>query len=89
LEQVEEPFDGLLGAPLADPEEAAAVGLDLVDQGDVVLALLVGDFIDANRTDVVGVAVLEPPFDGCLDSTECGVLGACATESQAAVTPLA
>ena len=44
-------LEALHGAILADPQQAGAVLLDLVDKGQVFVASGILHFIDANRLD--------------------------------------
>jgi hypothetical protein len=58
-EELREAFDG---AVLADPQQAGAILLDLVDQGQVLVALGVLDLVDTDSLDRTQFAMLEPPL---------------------------
>src|SRR6202049_4167351 len=51
----------LTGGFLADPQQSDAALLDLIDQGEVLVAFGILDLIDADRLDRPEMAVFEPP----------------------------
>src|SRR5580700_8601988 len=59
----EEGRDRRLRATLRHPEQAAAFGVDLVDEREELVPLAVGDLVDAQRPNAVEVPVLEPVGD--------------------------
>ena len=61
-DQGEELLEALDGALLADPQQARAILLDLVDQGQVLVTFGILDLIDADRPDRTQVAMLQPPL---------------------------
>src|SRR5277367_60415 len=63
----EEALEGLRRAGLGDPEQAAAAGVDLVDEREVRVPLAVLDLVDADRVDALEVAMREPVLDGPAD----------------------
>lgn len=52
-EFLEEPPQGFLGPFLSDPQEAFATGVDLIDQGQIFMSFLPGDFVNAEGQHVV------------------------------------
>lgn len=64
---VEEGIESRLGTTLADPQQTLAVLVDLVDDGEVVLAPTSRHLVDADGADAGQVTVLETPLDGELD----------------------
>jgi len=52
------------------PEQALAAGLDLVDQGQVLMPAAVGDLVDADGADALEAASLQSPLDDILDRIE-------------------
>ena len=63
-------MERLDGSFLANPEQAGDAEVDLVDQGEIFVALGVLDFIDANGVDLAQLAVLQTPGDDMLDSVK-------------------
>src|SRR5215469_10357786 len=78
-DQVEELLETLHGPILADPEQADAALLDLVDQGQIGVALAILDLVDPDRLDGADLAVFEPPghdiFDRLADLVPAGAEG--------------
>src|SRR5262249_8801891 len=58
------------GSLSPDPEQAGDADVDLIDQGQVLVAFGVLDFIDANRVDLTEGAVLQSPGDDMFDRIE-------------------
>ncbi len=58
----EELFEAFDGAVLADPQQAGATLLDLVDQSPVLVTLGVLDLVDTDCPDRTQVAMLQPPL---------------------------
>jgi hypothetical protein len=69
-EFLEEPPQGFLGPFLSDPQEAFATGVDLIDQGQIFMSFLPGDFVNAEGQHVFQVAMRQPPCHGHLDRAE-------------------
>ena len=71
---------GLLRPPFAHPQQTAAVGVDLVQQGQLVMALTILDLIHAEGRDVVEAAMSDAIFhhvlDGMIDLVPTGPEGA-------------
>jgi len=59
----EESLEGFDGSFSPYPEQAADADVDLVDQGQVLVAFGVLDFIDANGVDLTERAMLQSPGD--------------------------
>ncbi len=72
-ELTEEPQQGLDRASLADPQEALASAVNLVDQSQIVLASVPVDLIDSDRFDAVEVAVGQAPLDDRLHGAKDGL----------------
>ena len=66
----EESLEGLDGPLFAYPEQAGDTQIDLVDQGELFVALGVLDFIDADGVDLAERAVFQAPGDDVLDGIE-------------------
>ena len=62
----EELLEAYDGAVLADPQQAGAILLDLVDQGQVLVALGVLDLVDTDGPDRTQVAMLQAPLHNIL-----------------------
>jgi hypothetical protein len=58
-----------------DPQQSRAILLDLVDQGQILVALGVLDLIDADRLDAAQIAMLQPPLHRILDRSEATAIG--------------
>ena len=71
---------GLLRPLFAHPQQAAAVGVDLVQQRQIMMALTILDFIHAEGRDLVEAAMSEPIvhdiLDGVVDLVPTGPEGA-------------
>src|ERR1019366_4815971 len=63
----EETLEGFDGAFLADPEQAGGPLVDLVDQGQVLVAFGVLDFVYTDGADRLQGAMLQAPADHILD----------------------
>ena len=61
------------GAFFADPQEALASGVDLVDKGQVAVASMPLDLIDTDRFDTVEISVIQAPLDDIVNSSEDGL----------------
>ena len=59
----EEPGEAFFRAFLPDPEQPRAAGLDLVDQGEVLVSATILDFVDAQGADRAELAMAQPPVD--------------------------
>src|SRR5262245_19869047 len=66
----EESLEGFSGSFSAYPQQAGDADVDLVDQGQVLVAFSVLDFIDANGVDLTERAVLQSPGDDMFDRIE-------------------
>ena len=53
-----------LGPFAADPQQASAAGVDLIDQRQIMVAALPLDLVDADRFDARQIAVNQAPADG-------------------------
>ena len=71
----------LLGPLFAHPQQPPTVGVDLVQQGQIVMALTKLDFIHAQSSDLVeaamGEAIVNDVLDGVVDLVPAGPEGAC------------
>ena len=74
-EVLEEAGEGLDLALLDDAEQSLATLVDLIDEGQVFVAFAVGDFIDADRGDVLQVPVFESVVDDPFYRTADGIPG--------------
>ena len=72
-EPAKEPQKGFHLAVPSDPQEASSMDIDLIHQGQVPMAFLPGDLIDADGSDAGEIHVLPSPVDGHLDSQKHGV----------------
>ena len=63
-EPLEEALEGLDLALLADPQQAAAAGVELVDEGQVAMAGLPGDLVDADGGHAVQADASAAPSHG-------------------------
>lgn len=72
-EHVEEAVEACGGSMLRDVKQAAASVIKLVDEGEVLVALLPRELIDADGVDAIEVAVFEAPTNSMVDATEDGV----------------
>lgn len=68
----EEALEGLDLAFLPDPQQAAAVGIDLVHQDEVFVAGLPGDLVDADGGDAGESDARAAPGDGAMDGVPGG-----------------
>ena len=66
-EHDEELLEARQRAFLADPQQAHAAGLDLINQGQITMALANLDLIDADGADRAELAVFETPLHDVLD----------------------
>ena len=80
-EVLEEAGERLGLALLDNPEQAFAALVDLIDEGHVFVAFAVGNFIDADRGDVLQIPVLQSeiddPFHRAADGVPGGVEAGC------------
>src|SRR5581483_3897642 len=72
-QQVEEGVEARRRSMLRDVEQAAAAVIDLVDQREVLVALLPAELVDADAPNAVEASVLQAPSDGVLHGAEHGV----------------
>ena len=83
---------GLLRPLFAHPQQAAAVGVDLVQQGQIMMARAILDFIHAEGRDLVEAAMSEPivhdVLDGVVDLVPSGAEGARHLEPRQLFGPL-
>src|SRR5438552_4228257 len=61
---VEEALECCRGAVAADPEEALTAVVDLVDDGEELVALLPADFVNTDGPNAVEILVSSAPLDG-------------------------
>ena len=66
----EEPLEGFDGSFSPDPEQAGDADVDLIDQGQVLVAFGVLDFIDADGVDLAERSVFQTPGHDMLDCVE-------------------
>jgi len=66
-DQSEELLEAFDGAVLANPQQASAMLFDLVDQGQIFMALGVLDLVDADGLDRTEAAMFQPPRHYILD----------------------
>src|SRR5262249_22074649 len=63
----EESLEGFYGAFLADPEQTGHAQVDLVDQGQILVALGVLNLIDPDGVDLAEAAMFQPVGHNMLD----------------------
>ena len=61
------PWKGFDGSFLANPEQTGDAEVDLIDQGEVLVAFGVLDFIGADGVNLAQRAVLQAPGDNVFD----------------------
>lgn len=66
----EESLEEFEGSFFADPEQAGDTDVDLIDEGEILVAFGVLDLIDADGIDLAEGAVLQAPGDNMLDRVE-------------------
>lgn len=72
-EHVEEGPEAAGLAIASNVQETTASMIDLVDEGKVLVLLLLRELVDADGSDAIEVAMHEPPADSVLDAAEDGV----------------
>src|SRR5580658_10259310 len=72
-EHVEEGVKACRGARLGDVEQTPVAVVELVDEGEVLVPLFPGQFVDADGGDAVEAAMLQAPLHSVLDAAEDGV----------------